>query len=212
MTPEFSKAVDPIFLHVLGLLDRISRDENPAVEEERVRIRGWLDQAEGLLGQGQGWQLAKYALVGWIDDILIEAPWDGRTWWNENKLEWEVFGTNEHEWTFFVKAKTATSQLTRKDALEVFYVCVVLGFRGIYRDSARAEFLAEQYELPSDLETWARQTSMAIQLGQGRPPISDASEPIEGAPPLEGPATLIWSAFFAVILVAILVLVCGFAL
>ena len=41
---------------------------------------------------------------------------------------------------------------------------------------------------------------MAIQLGQGRPPISEQSDPIEGAPPLDGPFLLIWSGLFGVIL------------
>ncbi len=72
MTPNFSTAVDPVFQHVLGLLERIGRDETPAPSDERLRIRGWLDQAEGRLGHGQDWQLAKYALVSWIDDVLIE--------------------------------------------------------------------------------------------------------------------------------------------
>ena len=73
MTPKFSKAVDPVFLHVLGLLERIGRDENPSPSEERLRIRGWLDQAEGQLGHGPDWHLAKYALVSWIDDVLIDT-------------------------------------------------------------------------------------------------------------------------------------------
>src|SRR5204862_385786 len=93
MTPKFAKAVDPVFMHVLGLLERIARDENLMVNEERVKIRGWLDQAEGQLGHGPDWQLAKYALVAWIDDVLIDAPWDGRNWWKENALEVEVFNT-----------------------------------------------------------------------------------------------------------------------
>ena len=199
MTPKFSTAVDPVFLHVLGLLERIGRDENPSPSEERLRIRGWLDQAEGRLGQGPDWQLAKYALVSWIDDVLIEAPWEGRGWWKENALEVEVFNTRLRNEQFYLKAKEASS-LPQKDALEVFYVCVVLGFRGLYRDPVAAAALAEPRQLPPDLETWARQISMAIQLGQGRPPISEASEPIEGAPPLDGPFLLIWSSLFGVIL------------
>ncbi len=98
-----------------------------------------------------------------------------------------------------MKAKEASS-LPRKEALETFYVCVVLGFRGLYRDPVAAAALAEPRQLPPNLETWARQTSMAIQLGQGRPPISESSEPIEGAPPLEGPFLLMWSSLFGVIL------------
>jgi type VI secretion system protein ImpK len=201
MTPKFSKAVDPIFTHVLGLLERIEAGENPSIKEERLRILGWLDQAEGQLGRGADWQLTKYALVSWIDDVLIvDAPWEGRMWWKENALEVEVFKTRLRNEQFYVKAREAAS-LAQKDALEVFYLCVVLGFRGLYRDPMAAAALAEPQQLPPDLETWAKQTGMAIQLGQGRPSISDASEPIHGAPPLEGSSMLVWSMYLVVILV-----------
>ncbi len=39
MTPKFAQAVDPIFIHVLDLLDRINNAETPSVQEEHVRIR-----------------------------------------------------------------------------------------------------------------------------------------------------------------------------
>jgi len=208
MTPEFAKAVDPVFLYVLGLLERIGRDERITVEEERLRIRGQLDQAEAYLGQGADWEAAKYALVSWIDEVLIEAPWPSGEWWKNNSLEWEEFKSNDRSEEFYVRAKRDASALRRKDALEVFYVCVVLGFRGLYRDPERTAALAEPLELPPDLETWARQTSMAIQLGRGRPPISDGSVPIEGAPPLGGPFTLIWASVIGVIL-AVLTIVVG---
>ena len=201
MTPRFSKAVDPLFLHVLGLLERIGRGEQPVPKDERLWVRGLIDQAEGQLGQGNDWQLAKYALVSWIDDVLIEAPWEGRGWWKENALEVEIFNTRLRNEQFYVKARDASS-LAQKDSLEVFYVCAVLGFRGLYRDPAAAAALAEPRQLPPDLETWAKQTSMAIQLGQGRPAITDASRPIEGAPPLDGPQMAVWSAFLGVILAA----------
>ncbi len=201
MTPEFAEAIDRVFLHVLGLLERIGRDADPSPEDERLRIRGWLDQAEGRLGQQRDWELAKYGLVSWIDEVLIDASWNGSKWWNENKLETEIYNTNDREWKFYSEAREAT-KLSRRDALEVFYVCVVLGFRGLYRDPVAAAQNAEVLQLPADLETWAKQTSMAIQLGQGRPPISDASVPIEGAPPLDGPFMVIWSALIGVILAA----------
>ncbi len=207
MTPEFAKAVDPVFLCVLDLLERISRDKMRNVEEERLRVRGCLDQAEAMLGQGSDWQVAKYGLVAWIDEVLIEAPWPDSVWWKENCLEWEEFNTLDRSEQFYLKAKEA-SAMRRKDALEVFYIGVVLGFRGLYRDPNRTEALHGALELPADLESWAKQTSMAIQLGRGIPPISDASEPIEGAPPLDGPFTLIWAAAAGVVL-AVLTIVVG---
>lgn len=202
MTPEFSKAVDPIFMHVLGLLERIGRNENPPPENERLRIRGWIDQAEGQLGRGSDWQLAKYALVAWIDDKLIDAPWEGREWWKENALEVEIFKTRLRHKDFYVKAEEAFL-LPKKDALETFYVCAVLGFRGLYRDPAGAA-LAESLKLPGDLEAWARKAEMAIrlQLGQGRPPIAVSSQPIQGAQPLDGPFILVFSLVWAMLLSA----------
>jgi type VI secretion system protein ImpK len=203
MRPEFSKAVDPVFSHVLALLERIERGESLSVQDERVRISSRIEKAESMLGQGTDWQLAKYALVSWIDDVLIEAEWQGRDWWRENALEVAMFNTRLRQNQFYMKAREAAS-LAKKDALEVFYLCVVLGFRGLYRDPAAAEALAEPLQLPVNLDTWAKQTAMAIQLGQGRPPISIANEPIQGAPPLEGPSMLIWAAFSGVILAALI--------
>jgi type VI secretion system protein ImpK len=199
MTPEFAKAVDPVFLSVLRLLERIGNGENVSVEDERARIKGRLDQAAAMLGQGPDWQIARYALVSWIDEVLIDAPWQYSEWWKEHTLESEDFKTQDRSEQFYLKAKEAAA-LRSKDAMEVFYVGVVLGFRGLYRYPDRAAALCGPFELAPDLETWAKQTAMAIQLGRGRPPISEASAPIEGAPPLDGRFTLLWAAILATIL------------
>jgi type VI secretion system protein ImpK len=199
MTPSFATAVDPIFLHVLGLLERIDSGAQPKPDEERLRIRALIDQAEGRLGQSADWQLAKYATVVWIDEVLIEAGWTGRDWWNENALEVEIFNTRLANEQFYIRAKDA-SALPRRDALEVFYVCVVLGFRGLYRAPHIAAALAEPRGLPPDLETWARQTALSIRLGQNRPPIAEGYVVGAGAPRLTGQAMLVWSSLAGVIL------------
>ena len=201
MTPQFSRAVDPIFLHVLDLLDRIGKEENPNVQEERLKLRAWLEQGEAIVGRGVEWELAKYALASWIDEVLLEAPWNGRDWWNNNVLEVELFNTRLCNEQFYVKAQEATQQ-PKKDALEVFYVCVVLGFRGLYRDPQVAQLITQSLGLPTDLESWAKQTALAIRLGQGRPPISKTGNPGPGAPPLRGQGALVWSSLAGVILAA----------
>jgi len=201
MTPNFASAVDPIFLHVLSLLERIGHSESPNPSEERTIINNWLRNAEAQLGQKQDWELAKYALVAWIDDVLIEAPWQGRLWWKENALEVETFNSRDRATLFYAKSQEA-AKMTRRDSLEVFYVCVVLGFRGLYRDSAAA-FLADQMGLPPNLDAWASLTAKSIQLGQGRPPITETPRPGDGAPPLQGRYTLIGTALLGVALAAV---------
>jgi type VI secretion system protein ImpK len=199
MTPEFAEAIDPIFVRMLRLLERIGRGEDPSPEEERVAVCGYLTQAEGRMGQRPDWALAKYAVVAWIDEVLIEAPWQGRTWWVENTLEWEEFKTAECSEQFYVKAQEATA-LSNRDALEVFYVCVILGFRGLYRDPVPAEALAESLGLPSTLEAWAQRKAAEIRLGSGRAPVAEPGKKGEVAAPLDGPYMLVWSSFLAVIL------------
>lgn len=201
MSPEFSAAVDPVFTEVLAVIDEIEAGQTPSPEDVNTRVRGLIDQAENRLGQRPDWELAKYALAAWVDDVLIEAPWDGRRWWEQNRLEFQLFRTAEAFTNFYLQSKKAT-ELPRKDALEVFYVCVVLGFRGLYGDP-EATAHAEDFGLPRSLDEWARRTSMSIQLGQGRPPLIEQGRPGTGAPPLEGKYLLIGSALFCVLMLAI---------
>jgi type VI secretion system protein ImpK len=192
MTPKFAQAIDPVMLHVLGLLDRISREERPSAPDERLRIRALIDQAEALLGASEQWQLGKYAVVAWIDEMLVDAPWDGRDWWSNNVLEVELFSSRECYDRFYILAKDAGA-LANRDALEVFYICVVLGFRGLYRDPEFSRSTIQNLGLPPDVESWARQAAMSIRLGQGRPQIAGKKRDLIGAPPLRGRYFALWS-------------------
>jgi len=203
MTPKFAQAIDPVMLHVLGLLDRISREERPSAPDERLRIRTLIDQAEALLGANEQWQLAKYAVAAWTDEMLVDAPWEGRDWWSNNVLEVELFSSRECYDRFYVLAKEA-SALANRDALEVFYICVVLGFRGLYRDPDFSRSTIQSLGLPPDVESWARQAAMSVRLGQGRPQITGKKRDLVGAPPLRGRYVALWSGLALVMAATVL--------
>jgi type VI secretion system protein ImpK len=74
----------------------------------------------------------RYALVCWLDEMfLIDSPWDSQ--WNEFKLEQSLYGSNDRAWKFWEQAKIAEKRPGRS-ALRAFFFCVMLGFRGDYRD------------------------------------------------------------------------------
>lgn len=204
MSPEFSAAVDPVFTYILSVMEQIESGKSLLPDHVSSQVRNLLDAAETRLGSRADWDLAKYALVALVDDLLIEAPWDGRAWWEENRLEFQLFRSGDAFTAFYLQAKKAT-EFPRKDALEVFYVAVVLGFRGIYGDP-EATSHANEFGLPTSLDEWANRTSMSIQLGQGRPPLLEQGRPVYGAPPLEGKYLLIGAALFFLFLVAITLL------
>lgn len=210
MNPRFAAAVDPIVLYVLELVDRLSNGQSASAEEEREQIQNRFRSAESQLSEKQGWELAKYALAAWIDELLIETPWNGRNWWENNLLEFSYFKTRDRATEFFMKAEQA-SESTHRDALEVFYVCVVLGFRGLYV-SPDSIFLAEQLKLAPDIETWVRRKSRVIQLGQGRPPFGGTDRPGRGAPRLEGKFLFAGTLLVGVVLAAFTVLVGAYAI
>ena len=98
------------------------------------------------------------------------------------------------------------SQLPRKDALEVFYICVVLGFNGMYKDPTLATGTIEAmaFDLPATLEGWAKRYGAAIQIAQEVPPIEQRLRPANDARWRDGKFLSIGSWLIAIVLGAAL--------
>lgn len=194
MSPKFARAVDPIFSCVLDLLDRIDRGQQCDPAGEKAKIVKAFDSASAQLGQSPEWMdLARYALYGWIDSELAKVrPWEGREWWQSHSLELDYWGQGLANVVFFERAQEA-AKMTSKDALEVFYVCVILGFRGFYENLPEADKIRiiESIGLPPDLRSWVAQYAHAIRLGRELPAITDARRPADIAPPRYGKQTLL---------------------
>jgi type VI secretion system protein ImpK len=86
----------------------------------------------------------RYALTCWVDELfIIHCPLAWADKWKERNLEDEIFQTSTAATRFWEQADivlgrpnavkpTVTPSL---DALETFFLCVVLGFRGAYYDN-----------------------------------------------------------------------------
>jgi type VI secretion system protein ImpK len=82
----------------------------------------------------------RYALACWLDDIFIlDSVWNEQ--WNANKMEYALYKLNKRNTEFWEQAQRSQSRPTR-DALEVYYLCVMLGFRG------------KMSEKPLELNAW----------------------------------------------------------
>ena len=133
MREEMAELVYPVAAHVLDLRARLERGERRVFAEEQAALRGllktqneaqrWPDYA----GDGERFFGVRYALTCWVDEVMIDSPWGAE--WNERKLETELYFTTDRAFRFWQQADIAQSQ-SGTDALEVFYLCVMLGFRG----------------------------------------------------------------------------------
>jgi hypothetical protein len=77
MTPEFARVVDPVFLHVLKLLERIEQGQTPEPDFERQKLHSLLSDMEAKAGSDDG-QLGRRALVYWIAScVMVGRPYSG---------------------------------------------------------------------------------------------------------------------------------------
>lgn len=186
MQESIGSLVHPVLSYGLNLKERLGRGEAPAIEIEQAALKGLLlsetesrrlagfgGDAEGRGSSGQAFLGIRYALTCWLDELFIlDSPWSQA--WNERKLEVAFYGTNDRAWKFWEQAKIAESR-PGNDALEVYFLCVVLGFRGELRES------------PERLQAWVAATRTQVARGYSQewamPPQLDPSSDV---PPLLG--------------------------
>lgn len=75
---------------------------------------------------------AKYAVVAFIDEQLFRAPWPGRQQWMLEPLQLVYFNENTAGEGFFTRLEALERDPGRLHVLEVYYLCLALGFQGKY--------------------------------------------------------------------------------
>lgn len=202
MNTRCSRIANPVISYGLDLYQRVQRGLPLDLDREQAEIKDLLLTAEtsGPNEQAadtgyEGLVVAKpnankflgvrYALVCWLDELFtVRSAWAKQ--WNEHKLEVELYGSNDRAWKFWEQAKLAQSRATPA-ALEVYYLCVTLGFRGS---------LSNQ---PEQLQSWL--TAARQRLGQvaepewsvgGEPPVATSVPPLRGASKLRQMALTAW--------------------
>jgi type VI secretion system protein ImpK len=197
MQEEIANLVHPVFNYGLRLKERLEQGESPDLDTEQAALKGLLLSdlearrladfggdsvdsrgisvsrlgdagrrgAEGFLG-------IRYALACWLDELFTDSSW-GRAW-TEQTLETALYGTRLRADLFWEQARRAESR-PGGDALEVFFLCVMLGFRGGLRNQ------------PDKLQAWASAAQTRIARSQGQelsmPP---EHEPLTFVPPRHG--------------------------
>lgn len=83
----------------------------------------------------------RYALVSLIDERVLAMDAPIRAAWAAAPLQIHLFNTNNADVTFFERVTffRQPSSAERADVLELFHLCLCLGFKGRYSDPAQAE-------------------------------------------------------------------------
>lgn len=149
MNKPFGRIVHRVLGQALDVKDRLDRGESPDIEFVRHQLIGLIrseSEARRLPDYaGDGVYLGtRYALACWVDELFIihcRPPWADD--WKERTLEYELFGSNVAATKFWeqvdivLRRPGAPRSPTQPgpDAVEAFFLCAALGFRGTYFDN-----------------------------------------------------------------------------
>jgi len=78
---------------------------------------------------------ARYAIVAFLDEQINKSNWPGRSEWMGHPLQLELYREYTAGENFFHRMRVLMQQGKVPPALEVYYLCLLLGFRGVYAAS-----------------------------------------------------------------------------
>jgi type VI secretion system protein ImpK len=136
MRKETAELVRPILGQGLRLKERLGRGEKLDWRSEQTELKRLfrLSEAPTVSPAADAFLGVRYPLACWLDEMFIvdpDSPWKNE--WREETMELGLFRKRDRAHLFWEQARQAEAR-GDLDALEVFYLCVLLGFRGDLRD------------------------------------------------------------------------------
>ncbi len=161
MREEIGDLVYPVVAYAVEQLKNLQRGDKVDMGVVQSELRGRLKTANEAQrwpdygGDGDRFLGIRYGLACWLDEVFIrDSPWHAE--WNERKLEESLYGSNERAWKFWFQAKLAQMR-PGTDALEVYHLLLMLGFRG------------EGPEKPDTIASWRDAAETQLARAQGQP-------------------------------------------
>jgi type IV/VI secretion system ImpK/VasF family protein len=105
----------------------------PEADWMRDKLDGLLRQMEQKASSDarleKAYEDAKYPLVYLADEVLLTCGWGGEAEWAADLYETRTFGTQHSGLDFFLRLDQALEG-NRDDLIQVFFMCICLGFKG----------------------------------------------------------------------------------
>ena len=133
----------PVFDLILRLKAGIVTPSN----DLRPKIEGMFDEfekrAERYKFNHKIVQVSKFGLAAFVDETVLTANFPLGNEWEKNPLQLQYFGEQVAGNKFFEKLESMLGQIeVTVDAVEVYYFCMLLGFKGRYAVYEQEKLLA----------------------------------------------------------------------
>jgi len=125
------------FLELMAFVAVTAKDlhqNQVSFDHVRQNVLRLVTESETMLSSGnfspEDVEAARFAVFAWIDEILLSIPWEGRQQWQKEQLQRVYFKTTKAGEQFFDRLNALGVQ--QRDAREVYFLCLALGFSGRY--------------------------------------------------------------------------------
>ena len=123
----------PVFDLILRLRAGIVAPSNALRPQCAALLEDFEKRAERYRFNHKIVQVSKFALASFIDETVLTNNFPLRDEWEKNPLQLEYFGEQLAGNKFFDKLQAMLKQIeTTQDAVEIYYICMLLGFKGRY--------------------------------------------------------------------------------
>lgn len=82
-------------------------------------------------------EASRFAVVAYLDELILVSQWTDKPRWQMLTLQRELFHTTNAGAEFYARLGALGDDDAARAAREVFYLCLALGFRGKYFGDAR---------------------------------------------------------------------------
>ncbi len=119
--------------------------DSMSFSQVQADINRLLSESENMMRQGgispEDYDEARFAICAWIDEALLSSSWQGRTQWQRESLQRRYYQTADAGEEFFERLNRLGPH--QQDVREIYYLCLVMGFRGRYHQKGDEPLLEQ---------------------------------------------------------------------
>jgi type VI secretion system protein ImpK len=142
----------PIFDLILRLKAGIVAPSNELRPQVAAMLEDFDKRAERYRFNHKLVQVSKFALAAFVDETVLTNNFPLRDQWEKSALQLELFGEQLAGNKFFEKLDAMLKQIeVTQDAVEIYYLCMLLGFKGRYAVYDQEKLLATMQETANAL-------------------------------------------------------------
>lgn len=133
----------PVFDLILRLKAGIVAPSNDLRPKVAAMLTDFEKRAERYRFNHKIVQVSKFALAAFVDETVLLNNFPNREQWEKSALQLEYFGEQLAGNKFFEKLESMLGQIeVTQDAVEIYYFCMLLGFKGRYAVYEQEKLLA----------------------------------------------------------------------